>query len=122
MRRPLVLFSSMVGQVEKIRPVDKTLSQIYSFVTCQWDQLMVLVLPLKQMSTLVLIGTSSFTSYIVFDPVHDPVLARPGVDAVHDWACLSYGRQDDGVLIEAERVVVGAAAAVVTPSPSPAPY
>ena len=32
-----------------------------------------------------------------------------------------YGRADDGVLIEAERVV-GGGAAVVTPSPSPAPY
>ena len=51
-----------------------------------------------------------------------PPVAALGVDAVHDWACVSYGRQDDGVLIEAERVVVGAAAAVVTPSPSPAPY
>ena len=48
-------------------------------------------------------------------------VAAPGVDAVHDWACASYGRADDGVLIEAERVVVGGAA-VVTPSPSPAPY
>ena len=50
-----------------------------------------------------------------------PPVAALGVDAVHDWACVSYGRQDDGVLIEAERVVVGGAA-VVTPSPSPAPY
>ena len=50
-----------------------------------------------------------------------PPVAAPSVDAVHDWACASYGRADDGVLIEAERVVVGGAA-VVTPSPSPAPY
>ena len=51
-----------------------------------------------------------------------PPVAALGVDAVHDWACRLYGRADDGVLIEAERVVVGGAAAVVTPSPSPAPY
>ena len=31
------------------------------------------------MHTQVPLGTSSFTAYIVFDPVCEPVLARPGV-------------------------------------------
>ena len=67
-------------------------------------------------------AADTWTRLVFLDERALPPVAAPGVDAVHDWACASYGRADDGVLIEAERVVVGAAAAVVTPSPSPAPY
>ena len=66
-------------------------------------------------------ASRAWARLVLLDARALPPVAAPGVDPVHDWACASYGRADDGVLNEAERVVVGGAA-VVTPSPSPAPY
>ena len=57
-------------------------------------------------------ASRAWARLVLLDARALPPVAAPGVDAVHDWACASYGRADDGVLIEAERVVVGGAAAV----------